>query len=55
MELTNEQWKRIEPTILKSTPEKDPRGRKPKIDARTLHRNDCATSSESEKAQNPGW
>ncbi|MCG8550500.1 MAG: IS5 family transposase [Desulfobacterales bacterium] len=30
MELTNEQWKRIEPIILKTTPEKDPRGRKPK-------------------------
>ena len=29
MELTNEQWKRIEPIILKTTPEKDPRGRKP--------------------------
>ena len=30
MELTNEQWTRIEPIILKSAPEKDPRGRKPK-------------------------
>ena len=30
MELTNEQWTRIEPIILKLTPEKDPRGRKPK-------------------------
>ncbi|MCF8068248.1 MAG: IS5 family transposase [Desulfobacterales bacterium] len=30
MELTNEQWTRIEPIILKTTPEKDPRGRKPK-------------------------
>ena len=28
MELTNEQWTRIEPIILKTTPEKDPRGRK---------------------------
>jgi transposase len=30
MELTNEQWTRIEPIILKTTPAKDPRGRKPK-------------------------
>jgi len=30
MELTNEQWKRIEPIILKSIPAKDPRGRKPR-------------------------
>jgi hypothetical protein len=30
MELTNEQWTRIEPIILKTTPSKDPRGRKPK-------------------------
>ena len=27
MELTNEQWKRIEPIIVSSTPSKDPRGR----------------------------
>ena len=27
MELTNEQWNRIEPIILSSTPTKDPRGR----------------------------
>ena len=27
MELTNEQWKRIEPIILSSAPAKDPRGR----------------------------
>ncbi len=38
MELTNEQWTRIEPIILKTTPEKDPRGRKPKLprDVETL-------------------
>jgi transposase len=29
MELTNEQWARIEPTIVSLTPIKDPRGRKP--------------------------
>ena len=28
MELTNEQWKRIEPIIALLTPVKDPRGRK---------------------------
>ena len=28
MELTNEQWKRIEPIIVSLTPAKDPRGRK---------------------------
>ena len=28
MELTGEQWNRIEPIILSSTPPKDPRGRK---------------------------
>ena len=28
MELTNEQWNRIEPIIFKTTPVKDPRGRK---------------------------
>lgn len=28
MELTNEQWNRIEPIITATTPEKDPRGRK---------------------------
>ena len=28
MELTNEQWKRIEPIIVSLTPVKDPRGRK---------------------------
>ena len=28
MELTNEQWKRIEPIIVSLTPTKDPRGRK---------------------------
>jgi transposase len=27
MELTNEQWQRIEPIIVSSTPSKDPRGR----------------------------
>ena len=27
MELTNEQWRRIEPIIVSSTPSKDPRGR----------------------------
>ena len=30
MELTNEQWNRIEPLIQASTPPKDPRGRKPR-------------------------
>jgi transposase len=30
MELTNEQWSRIEPLIKSSTPLKDPRGRKPR-------------------------
>jgi len=35
MELTNEQWNRIEPIISKSLPEKDPRGRKPR-DARDV-------------------
>ena len=28
MELTNEQWNRIEPIIFRTTPVKDPRGRK---------------------------
>ena len=28
MELTNEQWNRIEPIIIATTPAKDPRGRK---------------------------
>ena len=28
MEITNEQWKRIEPIIISLTPTKDPRGRK---------------------------
>ena len=28
MELTNEQWNRIEPIIVATTPKKDPRGRK---------------------------
>jgi transposase len=28
MEITNEQWNRIEPIILKTSPVKDPRGRK---------------------------
>ena len=35
MELTNEQWNRIEPIISESLPEKDPRGRKPR-DAREV-------------------
>ena len=30
MELTNEQWNRIEPIIVSLTPIKDPRGRKPR-------------------------
>ena len=30
MELTSEQWKRIEPIIKEDQPAKDPRGRKPK-------------------------
>ena len=30
MELTNEQWKRIEPIILSLIPKKDPRGRRPR-------------------------
>ena len=30
MDLTNEQWMRIEPIILKTSPAKDPRGRKPR-------------------------
>lgn len=30
MELTNEQWNRIEPIIAATTPEKDPRGRSPR-------------------------
>jgi len=30
MELTNEQWNRIGPIIISTTPEKDPRGRKPR-------------------------
>ena len=30
MELTNEQWARIEPIIVSLTPIKDPRGRKPR-------------------------
>ena len=30
MELTNEQWNRIEPIIVSLTPLKDPRGRKPR-------------------------
>ena len=30
MELTNEQWNRIEPLIEATTPPKDPRGRKPR-------------------------
>ncbi len=30
MELTNEQWRRIEPVIVSLTPKKDPRGRRPR-------------------------
>ena len=30
MELTNEQWNRIEPVISSLTPKKDPRGRRPR-------------------------
>ena len=30
MELTNEQWNRIGPIIIATTPKKDPRGRKPR-------------------------
>ena len=30
MELTNEQWKRIEPIIVSTAPKKDPRGRRPR-------------------------
>ena len=30
MELTNAQWKRIEPIITSATPDKDPRGRPPR-------------------------
>jgi transposase len=30
MELTNKQWRRIEPVIVSLTPKKDPRGRRPR-------------------------
>jgi transposase len=37
MELTNEQWNRIEPLIKAGTPEKEVRGRKPKDPREVLY------------------
>ena len=37
MELTNEQWKRIEPIIISLTPTKDPRGRKARDPRKVLN------------------
>jgi len=37
MELTNEQWRRIEPVILSLTPKKDPRGRRPRDSRQILN------------------
>ena len=37
MELTNEQWRRIEPVIASLTPKKDPRGRRPRDSRQILN------------------
>ena len=37
MELTNEQWRRIEPVIVTLTPKKDPRGRRPRDSRQILN------------------